>query len=656
MKTRIVFTALALLLAPALHAAPPGALVQANFQPVTDGLGFVWDLDSNGSINQGSNVFSSAMNLEINGSGLSYQQAMMTADASEYFLTGKYNNRVEVTRRVKIDQKVGCVRYFDTIVNSSGASQNLRYTVRINFNNQMQGTITDTGALMANGLGAKDTGFVVMPGPNTQGPAAIFLLAGRGAKLRPVVQNQQNYRFNATYNLALAAGETVSLAYAAGQRLVPGTPDAKTVAKLLAPLNSPRLLAEIPARERKALANFAPGVFSGSPTAPAIASFLDGLNIERGPTDVLAIGEATRLKGVASCAKLEIETPRGKAAVPFEDVAAVQGGRREARVLLRDGQALAGKLSATGLKFALSTGTTIALDAALLDRLVLRAIPGEAQAAAPWGFVETFEGDRLAVKPNPALKLRVTTAWGVREITAEELVACGPTEETPFGFQVLLKDGSHFVAFLDGEEIAFDTALFGKKNFKVSEIRQIAVTQPKQSDDSSDTAPERAQVVLAGGQVFNGQIDLAELHFLSPSGVIPVAANLIRTLHNTSEDATATAPVFTAEVWGGGSIAGSLREVIVPVRSGGSVFQVPLRDLVDAVVPSPAMPEGLRDKIAALIRELAHPDWEKREAASRELGELGAMTHAQLNEAVKQTTDAEVRRRAQTLLDAIAVP
>ncbi len=651
MKPRLFTIALALLLAPALRAVPPPGLVEANFQPVTDSLGFIWDLDSNGSINQGSSIFSSVFSVELNGSSISYQQSMMAPDASEFFLTGK-SNRLDVSRRIKIDQKIGFVRYFDTITNNSGAPQTLRYAVLINFNNQMQGAITDSGSVLTNAFGPKDTGFIVMPGQNARGPSAIFLLAGRGAKVRPTIQNQQNYRFTATYNLKFAAGETISLAYAGGQRAVTTQPDGKAIAKLLAPLVSPRLLAEIPARDRKQLANFAPGVFSGNATAPAIASFLDGLGVERGPTDVLAIGDTTRLKGVASCARLEIETPRGKATVQFEDIAAVQGGRREARVLLRDGQALAGKLSATGLKFALSTGTTIPLEAAQLDRLVMRTIPGEAQLAAPWGFVETFEGDRLAVKPNPALKLRATTAWGVREVTADELVACGPTEETPFGFQVLLKDGSHFVAFLDGDEIAFDTTLFGKKNFKVSEIRQIAVTQPKETDDLGE-APERAKVVLAGGQIFSGQIDVAELHFLSPSGVIPVAANLLRTLRNTSDDATASTPVFIAEVWGGGSIAGTLREAIVPVRSGGSVFQVPVRDLVDAVVPSPAMPERLRDKISALIRELAHPDWEKREAASRELGELGAMTHKQLEEIAKQTTDAEVRRRAQALLDAV---
>ena len=655
MNARLFTIAFALLLAPALRAAPPGGLVPANFQPVTDSLGFIWDLDGNGSIGQGANIFSNALYLEVNGSSVSYQQSMMTADASEYFLSGN-QNRMDIARRIKIDAKTGFVRYFDTVRNSTGAPQKIRYALRIQFNNQMQAAITDSGAPLANALGAKDTGFVVLPGVGQQGAAGVFLIAGRGAKLRPTVQNQQNYRINLLYNLQLAAGETVSLAYAVAQRAVNVTPDAKAVAKLLAPLSSPRLLADVPAADRKTLANFAPGTFSGSPTAPALTSFLENLGVERGPTDVLAIGATTRLKGIASCAALTIETPRGKAVVAFENIAAIKGGRREARVLLRDGQALTGALAATGLKFALSTGTTIALDAARLDRLVLRAQPGEAQAAAPWGFVETFDGDRLAVKPDPALKLRATTAWGVREIAADELTGCGPTEETPFGFQVLLKDGSHFTAFLDGDEMTFDTVLFGKKIFRVSEIRQIAVTQPKQPEDAADTAPERAQIVLAGGQVLNGQIDLAELHFLTAAGVIPVAANLIRTLHNTSEDAAENAPVFHAAVWGGGAIEGALREVVVPVRSGGSVFQVPVRDLVDAVVPSPAMPEGLRDKISALIRELAHPDWEKREAASRELGELGAMTHTQLEETVKQTNDAEVRRRAQTLLDAIAVP
>jgi len=218
---------------------------------------------------------------------------------------------------------------------------------------------------------------------------------------------------------------------------------------------------------------------------------------------------------------------------------------------------------------------------------------------------------------------------------------------------ITLKDGSRFIALLDGDTLGFDTVLFGKKEFATGAIRRVAVTQPKAADDADDIVPERSRLAITGGQTLGGQIDLAELHFLSPSGVIPVAPNLIRTLHNTSEDGSEESPIFTAELWGGGAVSGALREPLLPVRSGGALLRVPTREVTDAFVPSPIVPEGLRDKIAKLVRDLGDPGWEKREAASRELGELGAMARAQLEEALKQTTDAEVKRRAQALLDAI---
>lgn len=61
-----------------------------------------------------------------------------------------------------------------------------------------------------------------------------------------------------------------------------------------------------------------------------------------------------------------------------------------------------------------------------------------------------FDCDRLAVKPEPSLKLRANTAWSVREITLDKVAGYGPSEETPLGFFVTLKDGSRFFALLDG--------------------------------------------------------------------------------------------------------------------------------------------------------------------------------------------------------------
>ena len=633
-------------------ARAPANLVPANYNPVTDSLGFPWDVSQYGGIGNGANCFSSGFILTINGNQFSAQQGMMTPDGTEYFHTANMNG-IDVTRRTRIDAKTGYCRFIETLRNSSGTPQTLTVVIQTQFNNRMQSTLTDTGAASTTQLGKKDCGVVFICPTNTgrQVPSVLWMLASPGGKVRPTLTNQQNYRFSANYPITLAPGSSITLVHAAAQRHLTGATDAKTLAKLFAPLKSAKLVADIPAKERKWFSNFSGGGFVGA-NGIAIASLLDKLGVERGATDVLAIGADTRLRGTASCAALEVETRLGKAQIPFERVAAVIGGARDGRVLLRDGQSLSGKLTARGLKFTLSTGTTMELNVAALDRLVLRATPQDA-TAAPWGFVETFDGDRIAVKPDASLRLRASTAWGVREIAPDDLIGCGPSEDAPLQFFITLKDGSRFIALLDGETLGFDTALFGRKEFATATIRRIAIVQPKSSDDEEERAPERSSLAIAGGQTLGGQIDLAELHFLSPAGIIPIAPNLIRTLHNTSEDASENSPIFTAELWGGGSVSGALRETLLPIRSGGAVLSVPAREVTGASVPSPVVPEGLRDKIAALVRNLGDPGWEKREAASRELGELGAMARAQLEEVLKQTTDAEVKRRAQALLDAI---
>ena len=97
--------------------------------------------------------------------------------------------------------------------------------------------------------------------------------------------------------------------------------------------------------------------------------------------------------------------------------------------------------------------------------------------------------------------------------------------------------------------------------------------------------------------------------------------------------------------------AGRLRELLLPVRIGDRVCRVPVRDVVDVLVPTPNVPDALREKIARLIRDLGHDDWQTRENAGRQLEEIGFMAKAQLDEAVKQSTDPEVRRRARLLVE-----
>ena len=92
-------------------------------------------------------------------------------------------------------------------------------------------------------------------------------------------------------------------------------------------------------------------------------------------------------------------------------------------------------------------------------------------------------------------------------------------------------------------------------------------------------------------------------------------------------------------------------ETALPVRAGTWVGRVPAQDLVEAVVSALTVPEAIGARIAALVRELGDSDWEKREAAQRQLAEMGEAALTALEEASEQAEDPEVRKRARKLME-----
>jgi uncharacterized protein (TIGR03067 family) len=60
------------------------------------------------------------------------------------------------------------------------------------------------------------------------------------------------------------------------------------------------------------------------------------------------------------------------------------------------------------------------------------------------------------------------------------------------------------------------------------------------------------------------------------------------------------------------------------------------------------------EKIDRLIEQLGDDDFEKREAASNELDSIGEPAASALRKAVASSQDAEIRRRAETIIGAIA--
>ena len=628
-------------------------LVPANFNPRSDSLGFNWDIQQQGHVQNGSNMFSNACHLRVNGN-LQFRQAMMTADGSEFVIFGSAAN-LEVTRRVRVDVKNAFVRYVEILRNPGTTTVTASVTLQTSNNNgPFQAVISDTGSPVGAALGAKDSGLIGVGNPQQSQGSALFYLGAPSSKHKPMIQNEQNHRLQYTYNVTVPAGKTVALLHGIAQRHLPGIPDPKAAAELFKPFRNSRLTADLPADLRKVIVNYNRGsLIMGGDGAPL--AHLESLDVEHSSTDILAIGNRTRLQGTAACDGIALETRYGKLNVSGEDVAAVVGAKcalMSSRIVLRDGQVLIGKVAPQNLKFTMNTGLEVGLSGDKLDRLVFGRRPQDG-TPSPGAVVmlETLSGERLALSGGNGQRLAALTPWGERQPLLDDLLRIAAADDL-HGHYLFLRDGSRLFAFLDDVPLKLPTLAFGLQDFPPSEIRAITAAGMKEEDAAATENISQAHVTLTGGNLLVGRIDLPVVHFLSAGQAVPVPPEQMKLLRSSGEDDESAegGTVFEAELWDGSTVRGALEEKTLPIRSPDRVSQVPVRDVLEAHVPAPTVPETLRVKIAELIRDLGHPEYQSRESANRSLSELGDVTRLQLQDSLGEASDPEVRRRIEALL------
>ncbi len=517
------------------------------------------------------------------------------------------------------------------------------------------GVLTDHAAPAGVALGKKDTGIMAYSA-NTRQQTVLFHLAGARSKVKPAISNNSNAHFVFAYTLNVPPGKTVSVLHGLAQRRLGTPPDAKAAAALFKFFSERDWVRDVPRDVRRTIVNLGGIGFGGWDFSGGMIS-LESLGVERQATDVLAVGEMTRLHGTASCSRLSVESRYGTKEIPFEKVAAVVGLKhpsRKSRLFLRDGQVIAGKIATEGLHFTMNTGMEMDLAADKLDRLVLHAAAEDGKRQTDVVvMLHTVDGDCLALVRGDEQTVTATTPWGEREVSLEGVQRLAAAEEG-VGHLLVLRDGSQLFAFMHGLGLTFSTHTFGRQTFSPIQIRAMAAAHLK-NDDEDDQAQEITvpHVMLAGDNVLVGKVDLAALHFVTPGAKIPVPPEQIRTLRNINADeewSPGKQPLFEAELWDGGTISGRLSELVLPIRTTDRVSRVPVYDVVEIHVPTPTVPDTMRTKIAQLIRDLGHPEFTKRDAASEALAEMGHLPKLQLDETLRLTSDPEVRRRVEALL------
>ncbi len=650
-------------------AAVQGALVPANFTQVMDSQGFRWDVGPAGHIIDGTgDCFDNAEQLSVNGMDFHPQQAMMTPDGTEYVFSGAAMN-LQVTRRVKIDIKAAAVRYVEVLHNPGSGAVQASITLMTQFgNSRAQTVMTDSGtpvpASYSGGhpgggftLGKKDTGFVAFAPMGVSQPSVVFHLAGPRSKVQATVFSDQHFRYTVNYTVSVPPRRSVAVLHGTAQRRLPSL-DANSAAALLKPFNERSWIRDLPGDVKRALANRGGGVFGGLDDVISLAS-LESLGVEPGPSDVLAIGEHTRLSGSATGRSVSMETPYGEIMIPFEELAAVAGRRHTGgppRLFLRDGQVFSGNLSLKDVRFTMHSGLAVELAAESLDRLIVHATPEEADLPEEvTAMLETVGGDRLALVRSPGSSVRAWTPWGEREIPMDE-VRLLYAAQGELGHRLLLRDGSRLFAFLDNRPIEVTALSFGPQELAPSSIHSVTAVEKKRSEGSEASELGSPHMLLAGGSLLVGRIELPSVHFVVAGQSIPVPPDQIREMRNLLEGPAAAereGPLFEALLWDGGTLAGTLQERTLPVRTRDGLCRVLAGDIVESRVPCPTVPDHLRTRIADLIRDLGHPEYGRRKAAAAGLKEMGHLPKLQLEEARRQSTDPEVRRSVEALLEAL---
>ncbi len=665
---RLLFGSAVLLAAFPLLAQEPtapksrDALVPAAMGVRTDKAGNSWDIGADGSIGRvGSTMVNHGLALEINGQELVPFQPLMTSDGAEVVVFGQPLADlpgVEVQRRVRLLGDAGVLRYVEFFYNGSSRDVVLDVFLKTNFSGNYQTFVSNRGRTEPVILDASETGIVVSPGPGQANRAFVFSLAGKGNPVRPGISSQNRFGLTFQYRLRLESGESASLLHGVAQVPIPQNFDRQSLLSLFEPVSLDALAGQASGEE---WSDFLVNVGGSVEQDREAGGGVEGLGVERGLRDILAIGEKTRLVGTAEGGEISANGPYGEVSVPLSSVAAIVGKQGALsgipRIYLRDGQIFSADIALSGLSFTQAGGGRVDIQVDSLDRLVM----GNAEADVDWrksglAMIETFSGDRLRVADSSALKLTGVTPWGELPVSLDDLTWLGPAGENSAGHLVELLDGTRCRVFLGGSEVPFESELLGNVILNPRDLREVTTLNDRKQASRVLDAGMRAVVRAGGGQVIVGDIGNTTLPIVSDGVLIETATSKIRQIKRVEGAALGAGgmpervPAFEILQWDGGVVSGFVRLDELSMKVAGRNWKIPLEDIERIDTPWPLPDQESLEAIKNLISLLGAREWSVREKATRELGAFGYLARPVLQRELATATDPEVSRRLERIL------
>ncbi len=327
---------------------------------VTDGHGYRWDINHNGTVGDGtSDAYDGGMRIDVNNSSFSWGRNGQMNKAGDEVEVGpwQYGN-LKISRRVYVDKKAGYCRWIDIFENSTASDQ----AVSIRYYTDMGGSI-----LMSHTTSGKatvqeeDWGFVTGYRDSSSRPAVVHVFASKGAKVMPRVQFQRNsdnvYYY---FNITVPANKAVALCFFEAQR----RPFAKAKA-FLKDFDVNAELRKVPSKLKRIILNMGNASMS-----------VGRLELPRHEThDLAVLRNGDELLGTILNETFGIRGHLGQIDLPAERVLGLAVPAAEddfVQLALTDGQILAGQLTSGPVRIKLQNGNEMALDGRKLATMSFR--------------------------------------------------------------------------------------------------------------------------------------------------------------------------------------------------------------------------------------------------------------------------------------------
>lgn len=602
---------------------PQGRRISFNHH-ITDGGGFQWDIQSYGSIGQGTNyAYSGGLYCQINGSNVrSNGQGWVNRVGDEIEIGPYSRGKLRIWRRIKVYKDQGLARWLDIFENPTSGAVTVPVTIYSNTNYNIQSMETSSGATS---FGDRDWAFITRPSGGNS-PPLLHVLCGKKSKLRPTVtiQNSQIY---VRWNLVVPAGKTVILCYFESQDY---SVDAHK--KTMKDFRSYKVLRDLPSSVRRLIVNWRSGGFAGvdldrRESADTVTVYADGPKYGR------IANESYRIETFFGPITLAARDVVGMAASPQKGTV---------RFVLTDGQIVSAPVPDEDNKIILKipTGGELKIPFSRISRWSYRISkerPDADEFDGPCVMLRT--GDRLALDAE-AMKLTFRTRHGVLALEAKTLLRIDMDNPGNAVHRVHFLNGSLLGGLIEPRRIAVRLKLAAACTLDremISQFRFAAEETPRQ---------DASLIVLTNGDEIYGVLDEKRLEVTSEFGVITVKP------HNIKVMAFSRTHLGRAimKLWDGSIIRGQLGSAALSVRMlPGPTLKINPVQLVSVVCLRSLPPDNIIADARRLIAQLGAESYKDRRDATEKLVKMEGIAPL-LREHLK-SSDPEVRQRLEEIIE-----